>query len=535
MSHIQVQAALATADAAFFTAKSPKSRDLAPTAAAPDFQPHTDTMRAYFSQVYADLIPLARETGAMVELKTVPANERHGSVKTAHFAPEDVDGMVAQAVAWNRTSGQNVYATPGICRLSAKGNATNDGFEAAAYAWVDIDRDCSSEDIARVTDEFQAAYVLVTGHTWGEDGKPGGFRLQALFKLPALTRDPAEIRAINRHFVEELDGDPAAVNPARVMRIPGSIAWKKERKQGRRTEVTFGGWQSGARAVDAKTVRAAVAAATVERERAWQSEIGAHPANSWVRHLSPAEQYNFLRDVFGGFNNQAAKGGEDLPRERWVKVCFGACHAETLEINGATDLFRDWSRDGDKFGDNGEADMERDIASYDPHHPTGARLGTLLYLFKQHGGEAAGRVLAEYRAKADYAKAVAELAKNRDRDIAEAKGLPVPESAADASPSLFSRRIDFAKFKGKAIPDRQWLVPAWAPVGTVTLLYATGGTGKSMLMQQLATATAIGGKWLGMSVQECKAFCYFSEDDDEELLRRQSSICRSYGTDLEGE
>jgi RecA-family ATPase len=525
MSYIKEQAMLAAADNAFSTAAAPKSSDL------PGVQPDAEMMRDYFRRVYADLTTIAWETGAVAELKTLPATRGQGFTAIAHFAPGDVEGMTAQAVAWNVTPGQNVYSTPGICRRGPNGNATDAGFEGAAYAWADIDDDRSYEDITRISHDHGPAYTLLTGHTW-RDGGPVGVRAQMLFRLPEVMRDPAELRAVNSRFRDALGGDPSVVNPSRVMRIPGSTAWGKKHKIGRMTELTFGAWQDSARTVDAEIVRAAATAATAaraERERAWQSEDGKHPENSWIKHLPAEEQLAFIRDLLASTNNQ---GKNDMPRGTWLRVLFGACHAEVLGIHGAVDLFRDWSYAGGKAAT--EDEMERDINSYNPHHPNPVRLGTLLRLCGEHGGEATSRAIDEYRAKATYEKTIAEIAKERDRTIAEIKGLPVPESAADAIPSLFSRRIDFASFKGKAIPARQWIVPDWAPAGTATLLYASGGTGKSMLTQQLATATAIGGKWLGMSVQDCKAFCYFSEDDDEELLRRQAAICRAYGADLDG-
>jgi RecA-family ATPase len=522
MTYVNGQAGLAADVPLISTAELPKSR------AQADIQPDTVMMEEYFRTVYADLIPAAAQTGAVVELKALPATRGQGVPALAHFAPGDVEGMTAQAVAWNTVPGMNVYATPGICRLSANGTATDAGFEGAAYAWADIDDDRSPEDIERITKAHGPAYSLVTGHTWAGD-VPVGTRVQMLFRLPAVMRDPAELRAVNAHYRDALGGDPAVVNPSRVMRIPGGIAWEKTHKQGRKTEQTFGAWYDNARTVDVEIVRAAVTASKVERERAWEREDGKHPENSWIKHLPADEQLAFIRDLLASTDN---KGKNDMSRETWLRVCFGICHAEVLGIHGAVDLFREWSYAGGKAATDEE--MERDVNSYNPHHPNPVRLGTLLRMCGEHGGEATSRVLDEYKAKSAYAKAAALLNAEHERTIAEIKGLPMPEGAADASPSLLSRRIDFARFKGKAIPERQWVVPAWAPSGTATLLYAAGGTGKSMLTQQLATATAIGGDWLGMSVQECKAFCYFAEDDDEELLRRQSAICRSYGADLDG-
>lgn len=82
-----------------------------------------------------------------------------------------------------------------------------------------------------------------------------------------------------------------------------------------------------------------------------------------------------------------------------------------------------------------------------------------------------------------------------------------------------------------------WIVEGCFLRGTVSILSGDGGLGKSLLMQQLATAAAIGKDWLGMATKPCKTFCVFCEDDADELHRRQERINAHYGcemADLEG-
>ena len=85
---------------------------------------------------------------------------------------------------------------------------------------------------------------------------------------------------------------------------------------------------------------------------------------------------------------------------------------------------------------------------------------------------------------------------------------------------------------GKAPPPRRWIVDGWVPVGVVTLLYGDGGLGKSILGMQLATACAIGGKWLGMDVTPVKALYVSCEDDLDELNRRQADINSQMGVEF---
>lgn len=63
-------------------------------------------------------------------------------------------------------------------------------------------------------------------------------------------------------------------------------------------------------------------------------------------------------------------------------------------------------------------------------------------------------------------------------------------------------------------------------------LYGDGGTGKSLLAQQLMTACVIEKNWLGLETTPCPAIGLFCEDDQDELLRRQHCINRAVGVDF---
>jgi len=74
------------------------------------------------------------------------------------------------------------------------------------------------------------------------------------------------------------------------------------------------------------------------------------------------------------------------------------------------------------------------------------------------------------------------------------------------------------------VKPREWIVADWLPVGTVTADYGDGGTGKTLLAQQLMTSCATRVPWCGMEVMPCRSIGLFCEDDAAELHRRQASI-----------
>jgi RecA-family ATPase len=104
------------------------------------------------------------------------------------------------------------------------------------------------------------------------------------------------------------------------------------------------------------------------------------------------------------------------------------------------------------------------------------------------------------------------------RKMAEVK--PDPEQLVFIEPH---------KLQGKLIPEREWIVPDWLPVGAATLFYGDGGTGKTLLVQQLMTSCATGKPWIGLAVTRCRSLAIFCEDDAAELHRRQDRINAAYG------
>jgi RecA-family ATPase len=111
-------------------------------------------------------------------------------------------------------------------------------------------------------------------------------------------------------------------------------------------------------------------------------------------------------------------------------------------------------------------------------------------------------------------------------DLGKNSLLRQPKPATDDQPW---RVLDVAGLKGKRVPVRQWIVPQWLPTKVVTLHYADGGVGKTLLALQLMAACASGGKWCGLPVAPCKSVGLFSEDDGEELHARIDSIRERYG------
>jgi len=89
--------------------------------------------------------------------------------------------------------------------------------------------------------------------------------------------------------------------------------------------------------------------------------------------------------------------------------------------------------------------------------------------------------------------------------------------------------IDPTALEGLPIPEFKWLLEDWIPWGYVTALYGDGGTGKSLLAQQLMTVIATGKSFFGIPTTSCRVLGYFCEDKDDEIHRRQWSVNAAVG------
>jgi RecA-family ATPase len=85
-----------------------------------------------------------------------------------------------------------------------------------------------------------------------------------------------------------------------------------------------------------------------------------------------------------------------------------------------------------------------------------------------------------------------------------------------------------------ALPEpKRFIIPNFAPAGEVTMLYGAGSSGKSLLIQQLATALAVGVPTLGLFMGQAPTIYLTCEDDAAQLHWRQHQICKASGVDMD--
>ncbi|MEO1089343.1 MAG: AAA family ATPase [Pseudomonadota bacterium] len=100
-------------------------------------------------------------------------------------------------------------------------------------------------------------------------------------------------------------------------------------------------------------------------------------------------------------------------------------------------------------------------------------------------------------------------------------------AAAEAMPPRFEV-VDEGRRRQRP-PDRPWLVKDWLPCGHLGTLFGAGADGKTLLALQLAASVALGERWLGFETEQSNALCYLSEDDPDEIARREHDIAAAIG------
>lgn len=92
--------------------------------------------------------------------------------------------------------------------------------------------------------------------------------------------------------------------------------------------------------------------------------------------------------------------------------------------------------------------------------------------------------------------------------------------------------INAATFGQRTVKERTWLVDGLIPEHNVTLFGGDGGTGKSLLILQLAFSVATGSPWLGRRVPRGNVLFVSAEDEPDEIHRRLARILQGEGKDF---
>ncbi len=176
-------------------------------------KPDPEIMDRFLSHIFGN------ELRGLVELAW--RDPQDGKLRHAQlFRLDDLDALIAKAVEVNSHEGANAYIGAAIRHPDTApfARASDENFLCAPAYWVDLDNAEAVKTAKQNCGRAPANLGVITGRT----PHP---RAQLYWRCEEAITDPKELRGTNAAIARALGGDPAVVNPGRIMRLPGSIAW----------------------------------------------------------------------------------------------------------------------------------------------------------------------------------------------------------------------------------------------------------------------------------------------------------------------
>jgi hypothetical protein len=430
----------------------------------PLFSPNQDAMMEMVNHLFGD-VPAAYGDG-LVELAWRDA--KTGDVNRGRlYTLDNLEDLVAEAARLNATRGVNVYVGAALRHPDTApfGRANDDDFLALTAYYVDLDDPGVAKTAKNVYGRQKPTFVGKTG------GTPD-LRAQLWWKLEEPITDPVRSRAVLSGLCAALQGDSTVVNPSRIMRLIGSIAWPV--KDGRITERT--------EIIRLQTPGATeYMAETIERlcvDANWQQNAKTMPDSTQDRAVSSL-----------GFVGNVTDGREAYMRNTILAVLGELC-AEQGCAPTVEELFEAaWPQ----YSQN--VDLTREGRGQDEF------LRKVRYTLNRFE---VGRIASMPTLEAAVASGLAKKAQQSpnmlatvqaayDGAVSPVSDKPAPNQSQKDDDTF--QLLDATDLRN--LPPPQWLVDGIIPENGLTFLYGQRGKGKSFVTLDAALHIASGSKWLG--------------------------------------
>jgi RecA-family ATPase len=174
-----------------------------------------------------------------------------GNLTAFRRFPLEDEHIIEAIHAINSVPGQNLYFRASTISPDSPIGRTTDSFvKQSPGAWIDLD---TPEHVAHARDVDIDPGTRVHPCGWVCTGRVPAPRYQLYVRTSEPIVSAPLIRQINLQFLTAYGGDRAVVNPTRLMRMPGTIAWPY--KAGRQPELTsFGEYTDRATAYPLSTI-----------------------------------------------------------------------------------------------------------------------------------------------------------------------------------------------------------------------------------------------------------------------------------------
>lgn len=147
------------------------------------------------------------------------------SSNTENFSLSDIDAATNKAAQLNEKN-TNTYFIPAILNpdIAPFGRASDTDIYATNVLWLDIDE-------AHDAEQLKALYAHCPPNLAVKTATIPHRRIHLYWKLDEPITDHDTIREALAGLIQNLKGDPAAVNPSRLMRVAGTVNYPNPKKK----------------------------------------------------------------------------------------------------------------------------------------------------------------------------------------------------------------------------------------------------------------------------------------------------------------
>ena len=455
---------------------------------------------------------------AFLHERNKPPPYIHGvRINGAGLAP-----IVGAAVAGARNSaaGGWVFAPP-VATFADGERATEDVLENGLALTVDLDSGNPAEALRRLEGLLGRATVVVASGGEIADPDTGELypKLHAHWRLSEPTRTPEEhatLKYARRLACGVVGADPTMAPPVHPVRWPGSWHLKNPSKPRLARIVALNDAAEVHLAEVLELLEIAMEAAGITQAA---DSAGPRPTSFGTRPSHELQApVEIVRSALQSLPN------DDEHWEVWNTRGL-LTYAATGGSPEGLEAWEAWSAKSARKHEAGACEARWQRFHRSP--PTRGGAGSIFYLAKQHGWTD-----PRHAQKREEPPPHDEVPPWENADAEPEREQPKARNDNGKSEPEEDPLQDFinpAIWQFLPVPEREWLVRDWIPIGVTTGLYGDGGVGKTLLAQQLMTSCATGTPWCGVEVMRCRSLAWLCEDDEDELHRRQAKIVESFG------
>lgn len=457
-------------------------------------KPNRDSILSHLTKLYAGA------NDGIIEVSYTPPTS--GAVnKSEFFKVNEIEKAVDFIVKINTQDGVNTYIGAALRDNNTPpfGRSSAEDYYKSNYVWADLDDADAAKNAKEIYKDLPPSFVVVTG-------RHPDLRAQVWWKLSVPEQDKAKLKNTLAHVCSSLNGDRSVVDPARVMRVGGSIAWPK--KDGRKPELTefiIPSSMTDSVSIDDLTSHYPLAESPVDKPQNASGAVGLF--SSPKSKLFHDNKEWSLEDI-EGLLEYIHPDNEYLG---WVKVGMAI-----KDYGLSFDVWDKWSKGGTKYQAH---EMSQKWNSF---KGTGISIGSLVYHAKQGGWKP-----ATIEQKIDMVISKRETPIH-DAETGETEDQPEQDTPKERGRFYYDNAPDIG-----INLDVNDFVQGLLTENTMSVVYGASNCGKTFFMSDLSFHVAQGKEWRGKRVEKGNVM-YLSLEGQRGIDNRINAYKLENKVDIDG-